>query len=261
MKLNKLIVQYSIQQNIAWFSPCKLPFVAHSDSTINRIFTAAEKTGIKIYLGLFFDELWYKSDKGSATVYAELLSKHKNTIDELYSLFGKNSAFGGWYIPQEINDFDWLTADRKTLLFNWLQDIAVYAHSKNPSNIVLIAPYFNLWQPADILGKWYDELLTIAKDIDWIYIQDGIGISVKDIDVDIPHYYPYINEACIKHGKKFGAIVESFQQLTGWPIDKGIFSAAPASQKRLNAQIQEAYSQKPNDIIMFEWNYLPEVNK
>jgi hypothetical protein len=258
MRLNKLIVQYSIHQNIAWYSPCKLPFIVRSDSSLNKIFTAAKATGIKVWLGLYFDESWNKSDKASANVYSDLLIKQKAAIDELNTLFGKDKAFGGWYIPQEINDLDWQTNDRKTLLFNWLQEIAKYAHSKNPAKPVMISPYFNLWQPADVLEEWYNELLTTAKDIDWVYVQDGIGTTLKGIDVDIPHYYSHIKSACNKHGKKFGAIVESYKQLTGWPIDMGIFTATGASILRVNAQVQEAYHQKPNDIIMFDWNYLPQ---
>jgi hypothetical protein len=256
MNFSKIIIQYSVHQNRAWYSPSKLSFVKYNETTLNKIFVAAETIGIKVYLGLSFSETWYKSDKASAITYNDLLLKNKDNIDELYNLFGSNAAFGGWYIPQEINDYDWQTETKKILLFTWIQQVAEYAHKKDASKPVIIAPYFNLWQPADVIEAWYNELLDIAKDIDWIYPQDGIGTSLKDVHIDIPHYGSHIKAACEKHGKKFGVTVESFRQLTGWPIDNGIFSAISTDIKQINEQIQEAYQLNPNDIILFEWDYL-----
>ena len=256
MNLAKIIVQYSVHQNRAWYNPSKLSFVKYNETAINKIFIAAENVGIKVYLGLSFSESWYKSDKALASTYDDLLRKNKENMDELYMLFGSNLAFGGWYIPQEINDYDWQTETKKVLLFNWLQQVAEYAHQKDASKPVIISPYFNLWQPADIIEAWYNELLDIAKDVDWIYPQDGIGTSLKDVYIDIANYGSHIKRACERHGKKFGLTVESFRQVSGWPVDNGIFSATSTDLKQMKVQIQQAYQLNPNDIILFEWDYL-----
>ena len=260
MNLSKIIIQYSVHQNRAWYSPCQLTFVKYNETTLNSIFKAAEAVGIKVYLGLSFSESWYRSDKALEGTYNDLLLIDKDNIDELYKLFGSSNVFGGWYIPQEINDYDWQSENKKILLFKWLQQIAEYAHKKDATKKVIIAPYFNLWQPADIIETWYNDLLDIAKDIDWIYPQDGIGTSLKDVYIDIPNYGNHIKSACKKHGKKFGVTVESFRQQTGWPIDNGIFSATPIDIKQLNEQIQESYQLSPNDIIIFDWDYLVKMN-
>ncbi|HEY4786881.1 MAG TPA: DUF4434 domain-containing protein [Bacteroidales bacterium] len=256
LNLNKMIIQYSVHQNRAWYSPSKLSFIKYNDPALNKIFVAAEAVGIKVYLGLSFNESWYKSDKSLESTYNNLMQKDKDIIDELYKLFGSKNTFSGWYIPQEINDYDWLSENKKRLLFSWLQQVAEYAHKKDALKPVIIAPYFNLWQPADIVEAWYNDLLDIAKDIDWIYPQDGIGTFRKDVHIDIPNYCNHIKTACEKHGKKFGITVESFRQLTGWPIDNGVFSATSTNVKQLNEQIQEAYQLNPNDIILFNWDYL-----
>ncbi len=256
MNLSKIIVQYSVHQNRAWYSPSMLSLVKYNDPILNKIFIAAGTVGIKVYLGLSFSESWYKSDKALAGTYSNLLIEDKDNIDELYNLFGSNKAFGGWYIPQEINDYDWQTKNKKVLLFSWLQQVAEYAHKKDASKPVIISPFFNLWQPADIIEAWYNELLDIAKDVDCIYLQDGVGTALKDVHIDIPNFGSHIKAACEKHGKKFGVTVESFRQLTGWPVDNGTFSARSSDIKQLNEQIQEAYQLNPNDIILFEWNYL-----
>lgn len=255
MNMNKIIIQYSVQQNKAWYAPCKLSFVHKAETTINKIFDGASSIGIKVYVGLAFSETWYKSDKAAESTYNDLLLNHKETIDELYRLFGANPVFGGWYIPQEVNDYDWQTEQKKTLLFSWLQQVAAYAHQKDASKKVIIAPYFNLWQPADLIEHWYNDFLDIVKDVDWIYPQDGIGTTLKDVHIDIPNYCNHIKKACLKHGKKFGVTVEAFRQLTGWPVDNGVFSATSVDHDQMNEQVQEAYQLKPADIILFEWDY------
>jgi hypothetical protein len=260
MKFDKIIIQYCIHQNKAWYAPCSLSFVNMEKTTINKIFESAAAVGIKVYPGLSFSELWYKNDKAAESTYQDLLVKQSETIDELYSLFGTSPAFGGWYIPQEINDYDWQTEQKKTFLFTWLQQVAVYAHSKDPSKPVIIAPYFNLWQPADLIERWYNDLLDVAKDVDGIYPQDGIGSSLKDVHIDIPNYCSHIKAACDKHGKKFGITVEAFRQLSGWPVDNGKFSAIATDPTQLNEQLQEAHQLHSSDIILFNWDYYLQMH-
>lgn len=256
MNLTKLIIQYSVYQNISWYTPCKISYITYYENTINKIFSAAERVGIKVYIGLAYSESWNGSDKASKSTYDDLLITDKKNIDELYAIFGSSENFGGWYIPQEINDFDWPKENKKRLLFQWLQQIAEYAHKKDVSKPVIISPFFNLWQPADLLETWYDDLLDVAKDIDWVYPQDGVGTSLKKVDVDIPNYCNHIKAACERHGKKFGITVESFRQLSGWPVDNGKFSAISTDIEQMKEQIQEAYQLNPNDIILYNWDYL-----
>ena len=52
--LNTLVVQYSVYNDLAWYSSSNLAFVQYKESTLNKIFEAAEEKGIKIYVGLYF---------------------------------------------------------------------------------------------------------------------------------------------------------------------------------------------------------------
>ena len=51
----------------------------------------------------------------------------------MYNLYGNQSNFEGWYIPQEINDLEWQTSTKRDLLANWLQQTASYAKTKDVS--------------------------------------------------------------------------------------------------------------------------------
>ena len=254
--LNTLVVQYSVYNDLAWYSSSNLAFVQYKESTLNKIFEAAEEKGIKIYVGLYFDENWNNADKNLNATYSNLLVKHQQVINELYNAFALNTSFKGWYIPQEINDLEWQSNSNKNLLFNWLQDVASYAHSKDASKKVMIAPFFNLWMPADVLKDWYNDMLAVATDIDQVFPQDGVGITLKNVYYDVPLFYSKIKEACDANGAEFGATVESFKQTSGWPVDNGVFSAQPTNINTLVAQINEANANQASEIIQFEWTYM-----
>jgi len=254
--MNTFVIQYGVYNDLSWYSPSNLSFVNYKETALNKIFQAAEEKGIQIYVGLYFDENWNSANKSLSSTYSNLLTKHEQVIDEIYNLFGNSSSFKGWYIPQEINDLEWQNNPTKNLLFNWVQNVASYAHAKNASKKVMIAPFFNLWMPADLLKNWYSDFFTIATDLDQVFPQDGVGITLKNVYYDVPLFYSKIKEVCDAHSVEFGATVESFQQLTGWPIDNGTFSAQPADINRLSAQIYEAQSHSPIEIIQFEWAYM-----
>lgn len=255
-----LIVQYSVYNDLSWYSPTNIPSITYELTTLNKIVAAAEKHDFKIHFGLYFDESWNSANKSSSSTYNAVLTKHKLVADELWSLFGNSSAFGGWYIPQEINDLEWQTDPEKSLLFDWVKNVTDYTESISTDKPIMIAPFFNLWQPADVLGSWYNEFLTIATHLDKVYPQDGVGITLKNPEYHIPLYYSAIKTACENQGKLFGATIESFQQQTGWPIDNGSFSASSTSIDRLKKQLWASEEQSPNELIQFSWSYMqPEL--
>ncbi len=253
--MNKLVIQYSVYDYLTWYSSSNLNFVTQKYSALDKIVKAAEKHQIKIHFGLYFDEKWNTSNKSLNSTYNDLLIKHKAVIDELWTNFGESTAFGGWYIPQELNDLEWQTTAKQTLLFNWLKEVSDYAHTKS-NHPVMIAPFFNLWQPADVIGKWYDDLLATATNLDAIYPQDGVSLNFKEVNYHIPLYLSEIKKACNKHGKTMGATIETFHQLTGWPIDNQTFSATSANINRVKQQLWNVDEIKVNDMIQFSWGYM-----
>ena len=253
--MDKFIVQYSVYNDLSWYNNSSLSFVVFKETALDKIILAAETKGMKIYFGLYFDETWNSSNKSLSATYSSLLTKHQGVIDEIWNEFGSSSAFGGWYIPQELNDLEWQQNPQKTLLFNWLNNVSSYAHSKS-SAPVIIAPFFNLWQPADQVATWYTELFTAAPNIDAVYPQDGVGITLKSATYHIPLYFEAIEAVCNSNGVLFGATIESFAQQTGWPIDGGSFSATSADINRLKSQLWNSAAAGAVELIQFEWSYM-----
>ncbi len=79
--MSYVYVQYGFYENNAWYQPSSLSYATYSNPTINRIISAAEKTGIKVVLGLYFSETWNSADYSNAATYNTLLSKDKDVIN------------------------------------------------------------------------------------------------------------------------------------------------------------------------------------
>ena len=260
-QIDYLVVQYSIYHDLSWYSPSNIPTVVYKMNTLNYIVAAAEKVNMQVHFGLYFDETWNSSDKASANTYSNILSKHKLVIDELWDLFGTSSAFGGWYIPQELNDLEWQDDPEKSLLFQWVKDVTDYIETKSTTKPVMIAPFFNLWQPADKLEAWYNELLQTAPNLDRVYPQDGVGITLKNPEYHIPLYYSAIKRACDNNGRTFGATIETFHQTSGWPVNNESFAASSTDIETLKKQLWNAGEQQPYEMIQFAWSYMqPNLN-
>jgi hypothetical protein len=253
--LEKVIIQYGFYDNNAWYQPSSLSYATYSNPTLNRIVAAAEAKGIKLYFGLFFDEGWNSSDKSSAATYSGLLAKHKQVSDELWMLFGSSPSFEGWYIPQEINDLEWQSDANRNLLANWLKDVSDDLKTKSQSKKVLVAPFFGPNRPADDLENWWNQVLTVATNIDEVAPQDGVGTTSKVVDVDVPLYFSAIKNACDAKGIQFAATVESFHQTDGYPINTNSFAALPADIATFKDQLSEA-AVHTNTLYQFEWNYM-----
>jgi len=251
-----IFIQYGIWEDTAWYEPSSLPFVTYTNPTMARIFANAESLGMHVVVGLYFSEDWHTADKTNTSTYSDLLTRHRAVIDEVWDLFGTSPAFAGWYIPQEIEDLSWPNGSpQQGLLANWLEDVASYAKSKDASKSVYIAPYFSLFRPADDLETWYTTVLSTATDVDVVLVQDGVGTTRIDGDVDVPHYFNAIADACASTGRTFGAVVETFQQTRGWPVSTGDFAAAPAAASRVESQLWEAAA-TASQLVQFEYSYM-----
>jgi hypothetical protein len=252
--IDKIIIQYGVWNTVAWYHPSSLSGVT-SYNTINNIFAAANSANMHVYVGLYFDAEFDAASASNSTYYNSLYTKNTVVIDDLWSLFGSNPSFEGWYIPQEIHDLYWQNATDLNLLSNWIQNVAAYAKSKNISKKVMIAPYFGPWKPADIVENWYNNFLAIATNLDIVALQDGAGTHAnwgmgppinKDIDVDVPAYYTAVKNACTNHSKTFAADVESFSD----PDPR-----TPATIDRLKSQLWEA-EKHTSEIYQFAWLYM-----
>ena len=239
-----VIIQYSIWENassdVAWY-PTNLPGIFYKETALDKIMAAAEVEGMKVFIGLYFNEDWNTFTKTDSTYYLNLYNKQQTVIDELWTRYGSNPAFYGWYIPQEIDDLNWQKDPAKSLVINYFKDVSDYCKTKSSTKPVMIASFFGLYQPADVEESWWNDFFTTVTNIDINAPQDGIGVGHSTSFLDVAQYYTAIKNACDANGVTFGADVESFKP-SGGPTDIDTFKQ----------QLWTAGS-FTNFIVQFEW--------
>lgn len=199
-----------------YYKTDKVSWKSDEYDIIENIFTEAEKTGMKIILGLHGGR--YPDNKGDTSAYVKLYNKNVELIDDLYSKFGSSRAMAGWYICEEFHDGvykGWWKIEDRMLLANYQQKVAAYAKSKPNKYIVAIAPALWRGRPADMTYNFFKSYFTQTPDIDILYLQDCGGrcsVDEGDFDVVLPHWYSYIKKACDETGIQFGVDIESFKR-------------------------------------------------
>lgn len=251
--MTTLIVQYGMFDDGAGtttsFYPSTLGFVTYNQSTLDFLMAAAQATGFKVVVGLYFNANWDGNpDWDQPATYSAVDTRNAQVIDEIWSRYGANPAFGGWYLPQEIDDLRWQSAPRRGLLAGMVQNMASHAKSKNASLPVMISPFFGMNQPADVYRDWWTSFLAVATSVDWVIPQDGVGTNRTDGDTDVPYYFGAIKTAVTSASRNFGATVESFQQT-------GPTTFVSTTIARLQDQLKVAGG-FTNRIYQFDWSYM-----
>jgi hypothetical protein len=213
--------------------------------------TAAEARGMKVVLGLYFHPSWGSSAFAydQAGAYDNLLDINRKVIDELFARYGGRAGFGGWYIPQEIDDLNWQADTRRDLLATLFQGLAAHAKAKTPGQPVMIAPFFGYHQYADAYEAWWLNFLAQVPALDWIIPQDGMGVNDRQLDWDVAQYLRAVRNAAATCQRNFGVTVESFQ-----PGANGSF--VPTTASRLDNQLKVATKELAGRIFQFEWPFM-----
>ena len=216
--IDTVIVQFSVDGNRFNYTGSTISW-KNSDyfeyDIINKMFTAAEQTGMKLMLG--FEQREYPDDKSDVSAYNYISGRNKDILDDLYRLFSNSPALAGWYIPNEFHDGEWsgwLDPADRIVLANYLQDVASHAKTKSKKFPVAIAPALWRGRPVDMTYYFYKSIFEITTDVDILYLQDCGGrchIDQDDFDVYLPQYFEAVKKACDETGMIFGVDIESFE--------------------------------------------------
>jgi hypothetical protein len=147
-----------------------------STDVVSRILTAADNAGLKEYLGLQVNNDWwtnYANDSswlsGQATVSTEL-------AQDLYGKYGTHKSFAGWYLPFEVDNWNFTTTTSWSTMASYYTTVAGYLHNLTPGLPVIIAPFFNT-SGGLTSSQWTTmwESILGNSPIDVVALQDGIG--------------------------------------------------------------------------------------
>ena len=203
-------------------------------------FSLAKKYHIKVIVGLYADTNYFdviQSNTFDAPLYLDrLLEKNKQCMRDLIRRFGKQEAFLGWYLYDELNDVVWQDERDRRVLHRYLQKLdSLFLHD-TPDKEVYISAYYT----ANMQGKTYIDMLDETVPKRWnILMQSAVGAGLIEIE-QWDHFYSLCKKELLH---KWMPILELFV------IDrKHISSSYPIFR------MQTKYIE--NDYALFSWRYL-----
>lgn len=147
-----------------------------STDVVSRLLTAADTAGVKEYLGLGTDNDWWTNYANNTTWLSNQATAANALADDLYSKYSSHTSLSGWYIPFEVDNWNFLTSTTWSNMATFLSTVANHLHTLSPGLPVIIAPFFNT-SGGQTSSQWttmWESILANAP-IDVVALQDGVG--------------------------------------------------------------------------------------
>lgn len=214
---------------------------------LQRLLDEAAKLGIGVHIGLPYNENWWNAITQSDAQVASYLNEiGQNSIAYMRSVsWQEHMAFAGWYIPYEIEQYDWgRSPERMEMLAQWLKqlsDVAIETSGAEPS----VSTYYSEMATGQQLADLWNYLLdrVIIRPM----IQDGVGVNgMKNYENLEP-----LRQMLLKRNASFDLIVELFEMKPGAANMVGEFQAQTASIQRLRSQWDIAQNYGSRRIVAF----------
>lgn len=220
---------------------------AMPDALIQLLFDEGGSNGIGIRVGLPYDEGWWnalRSDNAQSLpdFFASTQARCVQTLEE--SRWPAQAGFRGWYLPYELDQYNWATPERRALLLPWLNAIAAASSKSSTQPLALSTFYSTLPTTGTLAGLWTDILDRVALRP---MLQDGVGVAGLGNYAGLEPLRVLLRERAIA----FDLIVELFEQLPPLPNTNNAFRAKAASGDRINAQMAIARSYGADRIVAF----------
>ena len=240
MGCSEIILQWSATYDGSY--PWTMP-----DALIQLLFDEGARQGIGIRVGLPYDEGWWNalSDNAAQDLPAFLASTQARCIEAMdTSRWPTQAGFRGWYLPYEIDQYNWASTERRALLLPWLSAIADAASKSSAQPLALSTFYSRLPTTGTLAGLWGDILDKVSLRP---MLQDGVGVAGLGNYAGLEP----LRVLLLKRGIAFDLIVELFEQLPPLPNTNDAFRAKPASPDRIRTQMAIASHYGAERIVAF----------
>lgn len=204
-----VVVQETVYNDVAYFSN-SLGYKYWGNDPIPKILNAAAQINATVYLGLINDHnTWFSNTTAS---YHKKLALNSCVLSrELYLQYGTHASFGGWYIPQEIDNLRWQSKPMYRRLTSFIQQVVSCL-----TGTIIISPFFNSsivrGEPPMYACLWNRILRTIRNNINihklHVILQDGASAFKHGPSV-ILQYMCAIRDICSQYAFcVFSALIE-----------------------------------------------------
>ena len=229
---------------------------------------AAQKAGIKIWLGLYLNEgsgdfsryNWWKAIDGNDFDQTDKFAiKHHvdrsvAVVKDIAGQFGTHPALGGIYYSVEITNQPAFIKNHAYLAEEIINPVAKAVHAELPGKKLAISPFFNTkLASAEEFGKMWEYVLK-NSELDILILQDGVGVEPHTLTQNndlISEYFQAVQKAAKAAGKPLWGNAELFTSLG----DRDDPQRIPSTIDRVRRQL-ETETPYVDKFVCFDFHYM-----
>lgn len=234
IKLDTLILQFHQHDGTKF-----IPESRNGIDPTKIILDYAKDNGMQVFVGLKYDTRWYGNWRDQKYL-EQVAADNKQLAKQLWERYGKNRAFAGWYVPQEMWNEDY-NAQELEQLSRFFRDVGDECRKLAPGKPVAVSPYFNPgfgFLGADAFAQRYAQFLKGAG-LNVVMLQDSVGartIDPEEFEDKLLPFYRALQAAVQQNGAEFWGNAESFEIVPNQPDENKLQPTEPARlAKQINA--------------------------
>ncbi|MEJ5367356.1 MAG: DUF4434 domain-containing protein [Bryobacteraceae bacterium] len=194
---------------------------------VPSLLDAARRRRMRLLVGLPYQSDWWRRiEEDAPQALGRIVARARSFASSSSARqWARHPAFGGWYLPEEIDDDHWLPAPRRRALAGALDQLAGAVHPLSASGFTNRAS-----SPHELAEFWRE--MAARRRLARVFFQDGIGAG----KMTLAAWPAYLEALRARLGKRLDVVVEIFESV---PSDAG-FHAVPAPYERVVAQADMA---------------------
>lgn len=218
-----------------------------SDALLGNLLDDCAGLGMGVHIGVPYDSRWWEilgsGDEAAFDAFLHRTAEHAGQYMQ-DAPWPRHAAFRGWYLPYELEQYNWAAPVRLGKLGDWLDSLSRVAVATS-SQVPTISTYYSRLPTTGTLASMWSALLdrTAVHPM----IQDGVGENgIGNYDALRP-----LHDLFIARGTKFDLILELFESLPTGKQDGTDFKARAASFRRVQAQWEIARDYGAQRLVAF----------
>jgi hypothetical protein len=249
--------------------PNTTPFYGlNGEDMIEKCLKVAQQMGIKVFIGLSFNDKWWEEHGGDAEWLYEQMEFDNSMCDELWDKFKTKypDAFYGWYWSYEASNVAFSTATQQDELAKAMNIQLDHLAAVNKKLPFMWAPFMNsafnsAEENAAMWQNVFDKLHITDGDI--FCPQDCVGAGGLKID-EVVHWFSLLREAVdTRPGLLFWSDVEIFTSNYGIAPVKRFVNQLEIEQPYVENYLTFAYSHYYSPLVVdpgYHKTYVDYVN-
>ncbi|WP_420809651.1 DUF4434 domain-containing protein [Achromobacter mucicolens] len=214
---------------------------------LDTLFDEAAHQGLGIHVGLPYDQRWWdvlaRADIPALAAFLDQ-TRERGIAYMRESGWNQRRAFRGWYLPYELEQYNWASAERQSLLMPWLDALSRAAQDTS-SSVPCISTYFSRLPGNGSLATLWSRILDHVGIHPMI--QDGVGVAGMD---NLRALAP-LHDMLLERRASFDLILELFEELPSGATDGSTFKARSAEFPRVYEQWEVARGYGAKRIVAF----------